>query len=106
MTGLINMQERSARKRDPNKEAPSRILNRPALDTALFHVRRKCVDVVAQEIQLVVRNLSIGFMNGRLGCRQPKDHITTAGVDRRKFKNVPEERMVRLGVLAREYCVC
>lgn len=82
MSRLIDMEWSSARKLYLNKDSPACVLCCAAFDTPLIHVRGKRIYVIAQKIQFMTRNISVGLMYRSLGLRQAEDHIPAAGIDR------------------------
>src|SRR6185312_10662123 len=80
---------------DLGQESPPLIGDRPASDVPRRHLADEGLDVVAHQIELVVRVL-VGGMDGHLRRRQPEDEPPTTDVDVRQMKDVAQETAIRL----------
>jgi len=76
------MQRSSAREFYLDDQTPTCIRYIAAFDFPLSHVCDECRDIVAEEIQFVMRNIAFGRMYRRFGRRQAEDQISAASVNR------------------------
>src|SRR5580658_2635223 len=99
MFWLVEAQIAAARQLDPCDRAPSFLVHFGTSDAALAKRLQFGLEVVAHEIQLV-RPIAVAGMERRLRRRQRKNQPSMARIHRRETKNVPEERPIRIGILA------
>src|SRR5262245_20073598 len=94
---LVKPEIAAAWKAYGGQEAPSLVADGAARDTFLAETGNLRPQVVAHEIELMFA-VALGGMTGEFRGRRGKDQPSTAGINGRKTKHVPEKSPVGLGI--------
>src|SRR5262249_37332463 len=94
---LVKAEIAAARKTYCGKEAPTLVADGAARDTFLAETGNLRPQVVAHEIELMFA-VALGGMAGEFRGRRGKDQPSTAGINGRKAKHVPEKGPVGLPI--------